>query len=985
MSSQDEDFESLLEQSSLGTEGARQLRQRTPLSRARTVRRIAELRNRIANHVGEQTEAVQAAGELLQLLQSLGYSTHGVIPEELHHAVLLTHAAAAQEDERDDHDGRVAARSAQEVGEHAPLAEQSPYRVLGLDEPVPALTHSGLNAPLRDPAVKKGLVHSRVGLISAEIAGDVGVPQGFLTRSLASGALQRVGAGEEEALKAGGLRSLLELESMRGGKRAIGLPGDQGQAADSRGAIILEFPGRERVPVPVDPSPPLEQREEGRRLRGRDALVELLVASVIGAGETADVLHPSTQDAPRVWLLHGPSGRGKTSIAEQVAFEVGKRAAERGGGVDVWWVKASTQETVEAGMEAVARRVVPSAKDIDQSTALWEPKSPDALWQQLSGRNRPWLLVVDGADDVSLLAGAGDSVAASRGWIRPLPPDCPGLVLVTSIDGRPEVWGDWWRREPVSALAPTDAADILWDYAQDRAGTRADAEELAVRLGGLPLALKLAGAYLANALGSDATATFRGYQLAFDNGQIPHLQDAETAGLLRRLCGLSLSLLESHGVFHARRVLRLLSCLADAPVPLQVLEPNALAASGLFGGLDGASLRRTVDALVSLGLVDRIRPTPLSDVGPEQIGSCGPDLAVMHPLVRFASRRLDPQAPRYAYPALAAALLDQATQSCGDPEDVRSWPQLQALAPHCTDLLHALTARQDRSLPSEIISQAAAAAHQVAIYLYCRRLYEQAESEFQAILTVRQQLSGDHTAAILNTRVWLACARRERSEADRGALEQVEHELRAVCDAYEQFLGRLDPAGELGQLAHGGWRTAGGLALLEGEWDASAAQPILDLLDAYQALAVTLAYQDRNSAEAKTIYQAVFEAQKRLLGDRHPKTLEARIGLAARLYHQRLLEEAEHEFRAVYEAERQMPERGANHPDTLSTLSWLASVLQELGRLEEAKRLSRDAYRGAQRVLGADHPETLRLRGYLASVLIDRGRQLAETKNSHPS
>ncbi|MBJ6613933.1 MULTISPECIES: helix-turn-helix domain-containing protein [unclassified Streptomyces] len=64
-----DDFDALLESTSLGGAGARKLRSRTPVDRARAVRTIAHLRNRI---VHDPAHAAAAAQELVELLESLG-------------------------------------------------------------------------------------------------------------------------------------------------------------------------------------------------------------------------------------------------------------------------------------------------------------------------------------------------------------------------------------------------------------------------------------------------------------------------------------------------------------------------------------------------------------------------------------------------------------------------------------------------------------------------------------------------------------------------------------------------------------------------------------------------------------------------------------------------------------------------------------------------------------------------------------------------
>jgi hypothetical protein len=64
-------FNELIEKSSLGTPGARQLRARTPQSDADVVRQIINLRNAMAH--GNDHETAAAANTLLQLLGDLGY------------------------------------------------------------------------------------------------------------------------------------------------------------------------------------------------------------------------------------------------------------------------------------------------------------------------------------------------------------------------------------------------------------------------------------------------------------------------------------------------------------------------------------------------------------------------------------------------------------------------------------------------------------------------------------------------------------------------------------------------------------------------------------------------------------------------------------------------------------------------------------------------------------------------------------------------
>jgi tetratricopeptide (TPR) repeat protein len=77
-----------------------------------------------------------------------------------------------------------------------------------------------------------------------------------------------------------------------------------------------------------------------------------------------------------------------------------------------------------------------------------------------------------------------------------------------------------------------------------------------------------------------------------------------------------------------------------------------------------------------------------------------------------------------------------------------------------------------------------------------------------------------------------------------------------------------------------------------------------------------------------------------------------------------------------------LAEEGDEHPDTLTSRDNLASVLRDLGRLEEAETEHRTVLEISQRVLGAKHPTTLISRDNLATVLRDLGR-LEEAETEH--
>lgn len=80
MDSRDDDFEALMEQSSLGAYGARRLSERTSVDQAGVARRIAELRHRPSLGAESNEEGLRAAREIRQLLDSVGHGPNREVP-----------------------------------------------------------------------------------------------------------------------------------------------------------------------------------------------------------------------------------------------------------------------------------------------------------------------------------------------------------------------------------------------------------------------------------------------------------------------------------------------------------------------------------------------------------------------------------------------------------------------------------------------------------------------------------------------------------------------------------------------------------------------------------------------------------------------------------------------------------------------------------------------------------------------------------------
>jgi hypothetical protein len=243
------------------------------------------------------------------------------------------------------------------------------------------------------------------------------------------------------------------------------------QAVQGRGVQNVYFRGRQIPEATLSIAAPTGQRDLARPLRGRDQDVAELARPGLG-----------------VQVLCGMGGCGKTRLALEAAATAQRHGAE------AWWITAAQQASLEASMRALGRRLGLSDAALDHGDAA------DLIWQHLADRDGRWLLVIDNADDPQALAGDAASVADGRGWLRPLTTSV-GTVLVTSRDASPGSRGSWCHRRRLGMLPADQAARVLVDHSgyNPALGSDDDARDLAERLGGLPLALKIAGSYLAEA------------------------------------------------------------------------------------------------------------------------------------------------------------------------------------------------------------------------------------------------------------------------------------------------------------------------------------------------------------------------------------------------------------------------------------------------------------------------------------------------------
>jgi tetratricopeptide (TPR) repeat protein len=590
-----------------------------------------------------------------------------------------------------------------------------------------------------------------------------------------------------------------------------------------------------------------------------------------------------------VVALHGLGGVGKTTLAGEYAWRAREQYAV------AWRLAAENEDGIIADLVRLGAVLVRGFDKVENQRAAAQQVTSNLL----SGFAKPVLLVFDNLEDERLL----------HVW-RP----AQGTrALITS---RTSSWGGDVVPISLHTWSAEDAARYLRRESGRSDLSEADAHEIAEILGGLPLALAHAAAYLK----ATRTVTPRAYVARISRylAQAPRGADYKRAVFATFQTAITKAEEEAPG---AAAVLCLASFFASAPIADELLRQSEelydVPAPMLPGAAQEASaLRSTLADLIftdeAIGALDRLS---LVDY------SLDTQSLSVHRLVQATGRDLV-GAQAGLWLEVAIAVIDAAFPKV----DFANWAACERLLPHAQAVAQRALDAQAESLPL------ARVLHNTAAYLTERARYSEAQRLLERALAIRERALGPEHLDVAD------------SLTKQGVLFVHEAQYAAALALFERVLAIRERA--LGP-EHA------------------------DFAETLNNLAFVAELQGRD-ADAETLHKRALAIRERALGPAHPDVAISLNNVAIMCRKKARYDEAE----PLYLQALSIFERahGQDHPDAAYTLNNLGWLYLKLERFAEAEAMHQRALSRRERALGPEHPDVAWSLNSLAALYREQGR-----------
>ena len=642
----------------------------------------------------------------------------------------------------------------------------------------------------------------------------------------------------------------------------------------------------------------------------------------------SDKAAPSTQP----YALSGLGGVGKTQAAVEYAYRYQHQYHA------ILWVRADSREVLISDFAAIAALLhLPEQNEQDLGRTI------AAVKQWLTAVTR-WLLIFDNIDDLQIIDDF-------------IPYPCRGHVLLTT---RTTVSGTLARSIEINSMGAEEGAFFLLrrakiialDDSQDNAKEidYHQARTISQALGGLPLALDQAGAYI-----EETHCSLLDYLNLYQTRREPLLKWRGDLALDHPepvATTWSISFEKIHQASHvATELLKICAFLAPDAIPEEIISKGApdLGPSLQHVAPDPYKLNGVIKELLKFSL---IRRNPNSKT------------LSIHCLVQEALKdRMDETTQRRCAERVVLAV----NRVFPDPE-FSTWSLCQrylAQVQACAVLIKQWGMK---------FAEASRLLHRVGQYLYQRARYAEAESLYQQALEIHEQVLGpEHpeVATILSNLASLYW--------DQSRFTLAEPLFLRALSIRKQALGQDHP-----DVA----TTLNALALLYKAQDKyTQAKPLflralsirehelgpehLDVATTLNDLAM-LYYNEDKYTQAEPLFVRALSIREQMLGPEHPDVASSLNYLAGLYVARSQHTQAEPLFIRALSIREQV--LGSEHPDVATSLSNLAILYSDQGKYSEAEPLFLRALAINEQVLGAKHPAVATVLNNLAMLYYSQNK-----------